>query len=86
MTAVRAFSVETKAEKLERLERLWLQEAAGYMFSKSIFDGTDVQEISQAYELAETLWENSDNADYADTESWITPQEAVDEELTYWGD
>jgi hypothetical protein len=85
MTAVRAFVVETKADKLERLTTEWLQEAVGYMFTLKMYDGVDPQEISQAYELAETLWENSDNAGLS-FEDWLTPEEAVDEELSYWGD
>lgn len=86
MTAVRAYSIETKADKAARLEKEWLKEAAGYMFKLNIFDGTDVKEIADAYQLAETLWENSDNMDAPDWGNWMTPKEAVDEELTYWGD
>lgn len=84
MTAVRAFSIETKADKLVRLEKEWVQEAAGYMFRIKLYDGVDPQEISQAYELAETIWENAEQGD--NPEVWITPKDVVDEELTYWGE
>ncbi|ATN92889.1 hypothetical protein QGX11_gp126 [Pseudomonas phage PPSC2] len=86
MTAVRAFTVETKADKLERLSKEWVQTAAGYMFAIGLYSGVDPQEISQAYELAESLFEGSKNIEEANLDNWITPKESVDEELTYWGD
>lgn len=86
MTAVRAFSVETKAAKVARLQSEWLSGAAHHLFKLNVFDITDPQEVSQAYELAETLWEGSENADFEDAEEWLSAEDAVDEELTYWGD
>lgn len=85
MTAVRAFSVETKADKDERLKREWIQRGVGYTFAIKLFDGTTLQEIADAYNLMESLWDSSDN-DKNPVDSWLTPEESVDEELTYWGD
>lgn len=86
MTAVKAFTVETKAAKTARLQSEWLASAAHYLFKLNVYDITDPQEVSQAYELVETLWEGSENADFEDASEWLSAEDAVDEELTYWGD
>lgn len=63
-------------------EQEWVQAAVNHFFKLGVFSAA---EADQAFELAEGLWDNSDNKLY-DHAQWISPEDAVDEELTYWGD
>lgn len=60
----------------------WIQAAVNHFFKLSVFAA---EEAAEAFELAEGLWDNSDNHLH-DHAPWISPEDAVDEELTYWGD
>lgn len=52
----------------------WIADAVWYMLDIGLFTQ---DEINDCYYLADNLYDNFE--DY-------TPKEAVDEELTYWGD
>ena len=68
-------------DERQREERIqWINEAVAYMFELKVFAP---DEYVQAVELADSLhWHNKDEGgDMMDT-----PKQAVDEELTYWGD
>ena len=59
----------------------WLAAAVAYMMELKVY--TEHENL-QAYNLAETLWENCGNDD---TEfNRVSAKDAVDEELTNWGD
>lgn len=81
MTAVKSVSAETRLERMAREREAWLQEAINYMIELELFEpstGTP----PWAIQLAETLYE--DSIGLAGIE--CTPKEALDEEMTYWGD
>ena len=58
----------------------WVAQAVQYLVELGVYS---TLEHTAAYMLAESLWDNSDN-DGSSTD--MTPQEAVEEELSYWGD
>lgn len=69
---------------LETIRTAWIQQAVDYMIELSLYSPDD---LKGARELAETLWESSDNEDvFMDCTRLFTAKDAVDEELTYWGD
>ena len=69
---------------LETIRTGWVQQAIDYMLEIKLYS-TD--ELEGARELAETLWENSDNEDiFKDCTQLFSAKDAVDEELTYWGE
>lgn len=69
----------------EVMKTRWKADALAYMHELKIFDFTILSECADAVQLAESLWDNSEN-DLFDHAMWIDPKEAVDEELTYWCD
>ena len=50
-------------------KRQWIDRAVNYMLNIKLFNVLIQSEVDDAYQLAETLYEN-----------------AVDEEISYWGD
>lgn len=58
----------------------WVAQATQYMVSLGVYS---TLEHTAAYMLAESLWHTSDN-DGSSCD--VTPQEAVEEELSHWGD
>lgn len=84
MTAMVAVKATTRKERLEAARTQWIQEAIDYLFKLGVFTAG---ELEDANSLAESLWDNSDNEDYfEDHVHFLGAADAVDEELTYWGD
>lgn len=64
-------------------KRQWIDRAVNYMLNIKLFNVLIQSEVDDAYQLAETLYENSvDEAGICTYD----PIEAVDEEISYWGD
>jgi hypothetical protein len=85
MTAVVSVKATTREERLIAARNAWIQEAMNYMFKLGIYDA--IEEAEGANELAEILWDGSDNEEFFDDHTlFMSPSDAVDEELTYWGD
>lgn len=78
MTAVVAISAVTKAKKLESQRGHWIDEATQYMGQLGMFNLEIEKEYVDAYQLAESLWDTNDVG--------TTVKEAVQEELSYWGE
>ncbi len=70
----------TRDDLLALQKDAWVAQATQYMVALGVYT---TLEHTAAYMLAESLWENADN-DGSSTD--LTPQEAVEEELSYWGD
>jgi hypothetical protein len=64
------------------MEADWLATAVDYMIEIKLCSDTPLQR-HRAFELAQTLW---DNLNEDDEFAQVSPKDAVDEELTYWGD
>lgn len=80
MTAVKAVAFETRSDRQARIRKAWIADAVAYMISIGLYAQ---EEHEQAYELADNLhWHYKDEGG----EIYDTPQDAVDEELTYWGE
>ncbi|QNN99975.1 hypothetical protein phiPsa267_009 [Pseudomonas phage phiPsa267] len=80
MTAVKAVAFETRSERQLRIRKEWIADAMTYLFAIGIFAQ---EEISDCYDLADNLhWHSKDEGG----EMMYSAKEAVDEELTYWGD
>lgn len=80
MTAMISSSARTKTEKLEEAKAKWIEEAVSYM----LFIGIYAQdEVEGATDLAENLYYHSLDER---GEVMYSAHEAVDEELTYWGE
>lgn len=84
MTAMISAKAETRKERYDRIEAEWINEAMAYLLALGIYAP---DELEGANELAESLWDNSDNRCLIDEpDHFLSAKEAVDEELTYWGD
>jgi hypothetical protein len=84
MTAMISVKATTRQERLEAARTEWIQEATTYLFKLGVYAP---DELEGANELAEILWDSSDNEDYFDDHAnFMGAVDAVDEELTYWGD
>lgn len=80
MTAVLKVQATTRSERLAAERREWLADAVAYMISIGLYAQ---EEVDQAYDLAENLhYHLLDGLG----EMEYSAKEAVDEELTYWGD
>lgn len=78
--ATKTIVVETRRERQERERTLWIEEAVSYMIATGLYAQ---EEIEQAVDLAENLhYHGKDEGG----EMHYSAKEAVDEELTYWGD
>lgn len=74
----------TRQERLDAARAEWIQSAITYLFKLGVYAP---DELEGANELAEVLWDGSDNEDCADDLTlFVSAEHAVDEELTYWGD
>lgn len=73
--------VDNTRHERQAIERsVWIMEAAAYMVDSGLYA---VEEWEQAVELASNLhYHNRDEGG----EMMASPKEAVDEEITYWGD
>lgn len=84
MSAVRAFKVATRQERLDAFRTQWIQEAIDYLYKLGVYAP---DELEGANELAETIWENSDNEIYFEDHALrYSAVDAVDSELSYWGE
>lgn len=84
MTAMVSVKATTRQERLEAARAEWIQTAMAYLLKLGIYAP---DELEGANELAEILWDGSDNEDYFDDHALFqSAEDAVDEELTYWGD
>lgn len=64
-------------------KRQWIDRAVNYMLNIKLFNVLIQSEVDDAYQLAETLYENAvDEAGICNYD----PIETVDEEISYWGD
>ena len=69
---------------LDTIREGWIQQAVDYLLKLGVYLPG---EAKGARELAETLWESSDNElIFKEGTHLSDPEEAVDEEMTYWGD
>lgn len=64
-------------------KRQWIDRAVNYMLNIKLFNVLIQSEVDDAYQLAETLYEN--DVDEAGICTY-DPIESVDEEISYWGD
>jgi hypothetical protein len=80
MTAMTGAQFETRSDRQAREHRDWVATGVAYLIGLSIYA---VEEQDEAKDLMECLWWDSRDEG---GEMMCTPQEAVDEELTYWGD
>lgn len=69
-----------RSERQARERRSWIAGAMAYMFEMRLFSAS---QYNQCQDFAETLWFANRNEG---GEMMNTPQEAVDEEISYWGD
>ncbi|QXV71664.1 hypothetical protein psageK4_010c [Pseudomonas phage psageK4] len=72
--------VEYRRDRQARERTLWIEEAVSYMIAIGLYAQ---EEIEQAVDLAENLHHHLVDED---GEMTYSAKEAVDEELTYWGD
>lgn len=80
MTAVKEVSFVTRSDRQAAERKEWIADAVGYMISIGFYAQ---EEVDEAVCLAETLhYHNLDEGG----EMTYSAKEAVDEELTYWGD
>uniref|UniRef100_A0AAU6VY91 Uncharacterized protein n=2 Tax=unclassified bacterial viruses TaxID=12333 RepID=A0AAU6VY91_9VIRU len=79
MTAVINVSAETRSERIAREQKEWIADAVAYMIMIGLYAQ---EEVYEALYLAEILAEEG----CRDGEIVFTAKEAVDEELSYWGD
>lgn len=80
MTAVKSVVAITRHERQQAERREWIAELVGYAYTLDLFTQ---DEMLDAVDLAETLYHNSIDEG---GEIQYTPQESLDEELTYWGE
>lgn len=80
MTAVKHVQAITRTERQVAERKEWVAEAMTYMFSLGIFAQ---EEISDCHYLAHSLHFSARDEG---GEMMYSAKEAVDEELTYWGD
>jgi hypothetical protein len=80
MTAVQVVKIETRSERQARERLVWIDDAVAYLIAIGVYAP---DEFEGAKDLAENLHCNLVDED---GEIDYTPQESVDEELTYWGD
>lgn len=84
MTAMVSVKATTREERRNKSRNKWLEDAVAYLIKIGVYAP---DELEGANELAEILWDSSDNEDYFDDHALFqSAEDAVDEELTYWGD
>lgn len=72
--------MESRSERQAREKVEWITQAVEYMLEIRLYSP---EERNYASHLADSLWYHSRDEG---GEMIYNPQEAVDEELTYWGD
>lgn len=72
--------VETRSERQQREREQWIEEATHYLIKLKVYD---LLEYSDARDLAASL---EFHARDEGGEHMYTAKEAVDEEMTYWGE
>ncbi|UAW53462.1 hypothetical protein QGX15_gp014 [Pseudomonas phage psageK4e] len=80
MTAVKAVTFVTRSDRQAAERKEWIADAVAHMISIGLYAQ---EEVDQAYELADNLHYHSKDEG---GEMMYSAKEAVDEELTYWGD
>lgn len=80
MTAVKSIVTVTRFERQQAERREWIADVVGYSYMIGLFAQ---DEMIDAVDLAESLYHNSVDEG---GELLYTPQESLDEELTYWGE
>ena len=80
MTAVKSVAAITRQERQQAERREWIADVVGYSYMIGLFAQ---DEMILALDLAESLYHNSVDEG---GELLYTPQESLDEELTYWGE
>lgn len=84
MTAMVSVKATTRDERFNAYRNEWIQTAVNYLLRIGVYAP---DELEGANELAETLWESSDNDEFWNDEALrLCPEDAVDEEMTYWGE
>lgn len=79
MTAVISVKAKTRKERQDEERREWIADAVQYMIMIGLYSQDEVYE---AVDLAENLHYSNEEGG----EIYQTAKEAIDEELTYWGD
>lgn len=77
--------VETKAARIQRDRKIWVESATQYFLSIGVFDRNVPKEVYDCIGVAESIYENCMNKD-GSIDSDYDPISAVKEELTYWGE
>jgi hypothetical protein len=80
MTAVKEVSFVTRTERHAAERKEWIADAVGYLIGLGIYAQ---EEVDGCFALAESL---EFHARDEGGELMYTAKEAVDEELSYWGD
>ena len=65
----------------DHLKMEWFEKASNYFYKLGVFSQ---EEGSKVYEIVETIWEGTGNA-VKEVDNWISPREAIKEEISYWG-
>lgn len=85
MTVV-SVKVETKATRIARERKAWVEEAAEYFFTIGVFDRNSPSEVRDCVNVSESVYENCMDKDGSIDLDIYDPISAIKEELTYWGD
>jgi hypothetical protein len=65
--------------KVEAERERWIEECKAHMYNIKLYDASEYEDCQY---LAESLWDNC----VFEGVNIYTPEEAVKEELTYWGE
>lgn len=85
MTIV-SVKVGTKAARIERVRKAWVEEAAEYFFTIGCFDRKVPKEVIDCVGVAESVYDGCMEKDGSIDLDLYDPISAVKEELSYWGD
>ena len=77
--------VETKAARIERERKAWVEDAVQYFLSIGVFDRNVPREVYDCIGVAESIYENCMEKD-GSIDPTYDPISAVKEELTCWGE
>lgn len=80
MTAVKTVAFESRSDRQNRERVVWVAEAVAYLIALGVYAP---DELEGANDLADNLWWYARDEG---GEMMYSAKEAVDEELTYWGD
>lgn len=78
--------VGTKADRIQRERKEWVNEAAEYFFTLGVFGRDGGRDERDCYSVADSVYENCMDKDGSVDRDVYDPKSAVDEELTYWGE